>query len=87
MLTVAKKPWSRWFVILLLGFVAANLAGLVRPMGLKRFRVAGFPVPFAAWGLGIEDSFDWQALAVDTTLAIAISAALAWLCSLRRPSR
>src|SRR5260370_460752 len=52
-------------------------------MGLKPFRVVGFPLTWAAWGVGIEPSFDGAALAVDGLVAVSASALIAWLCTHR----
>ena len=66
-----------WFAALMAWFLLANLAGLVRPHGLKPFRSAGFPLTVATWGFGIKEGFDWSALALDAALAIAASAVAA----------
>ena len=48
-----------WFAALIFCWLGANLAGVVRFMGLKPFRYTGFPFTVAAWGSGIEEFFDW----------------------------
>jgi hypothetical protein len=73
-----------WFAALMLFWLGANLAGAVRPMGLKPFRFAGFPFTVAGWGTGIEEFFDWGALAGNAIVATATSGLLAWLCAIRR---
>jgi hypothetical protein len=72
-----------WFRGLIAFLVAANLAGLVRPMGLKPFRLVGFPLIWSVWGFGTEPSFDGAALAVDGLVAVVASALVAWLCTIR----
>ncbi len=76
--------FSGWFGTLILFWVLANLIGLVKPMGLKPFRQTGFPFTVAAWGIGIEESFDWQALGLNALIALGISALLAWACATYR---
>jgi hypothetical protein len=80
-----RKSLVGWFVALMAFFVSANLAGLLRPMGLKPFRVTGFPLPIAAWGVGIEQFFDWSALAVNLGVAVVVSAGVAVVCAWARP--
>lgn len=63
------KVFAVWFAALLLFFSLANLAGVVRPMGLKPFRFTGFPYTFAAWGTGVEEFFDWPLLALNCLIA------------------
>jgi len=79
-------PFARWFVVLLLVCVAANLAGIVRPMGLKPFRQTGFPLTVAVWGTGVEEFFDWWALAGNALIAVAVSALIAYACAKSRRS-
>ena len=78
-----RRRYFARFIGLIAFFVAANLAGLVRPMGLKPFRVVGFPLTWSAWGFGTEPFFDGAALAVDGLVAVSASALFAWLCTIR----
>jgi hypothetical protein len=73
-----------WLAVLIGFFIAANLAGAVRPMGLKPIRFIGFPYTFAAWGLGIKSFFDAQLLAANTLIGIVASVVLAAICSWAR---
>jgi hypothetical protein len=73
----SRRIFVGWFAALLAWFLLANLAGLVRPRGLKPFRSAGFPLTVAAWGFGFKGGFDWSALALDAAFAIATSAVVA----------
>jgi hypothetical protein len=75
------KAFLAWFTVLLVFFVLANLAGLVRPKGLLPFRTIGFPVPMKAWGVGIDESFEWVALIENATLALSVSGVLGWICA------
>ena len=59
----------------------ADLAGMVRSMGLKPFRYTGFPFTVAVWGVGVAQYFDWWMLAGNTVIALGSSALLAWLCA------
>lgn len=79
-----RKAFAFWFAALMAFFLLANLAGLVRPMGLKPFRFTGFPLTVVAWGEGVEESFDWLALAVNVTVAIVASGLVGWLCAWAR---
>jgi hypothetical protein len=63
-------------------FLLANLAGVVRPMGLKPFRFTGFPFIISAWGFGMEEFFDWSALALNA--AVGVSGAVALGCAWAR---
>jgi hypothetical protein len=65
-------------------FLLANVAGLVRPMGLKPLRFTGFPFIISAWGFGIEEFFDWSALALNAAVAIGLSGAVALGCAWAR---
>jgi hypothetical protein len=76
-MTRTRRIFVAWFAALLAWFLLANLAGLVRPRGLKPFRSAGFPYTVATWGFGIKEDFDLSALALDTAFAIATSAVVA----------
>ena len=82
-----RKVFLCWFLVLLLFFAAANLAGYVRPRGLKPIGWAGFPFTFAFWGFDVEGWFDWPALALDISIAVAASAAVAWVCAVARCRR
>jgi hypothetical protein len=68
-------------------FILANLAGVVRAMGLKPFGFAGFPFPVAAWGFGVEEFFDWAALGLNVTVAVGSSALVSFLCAWARSRR
>lgn len=73
-----RRFWMA-FVALALFWLLANLAGLVRPMGLKPFRQVGFPFTVAAWGVGIEEFFDGRAVGLNALLAVVTSAGLSRL--------
>ncbi len=75
------RVFVTWFVVLMLFWVGANLAGMVRSMGLKPFRYTGFPFTVAVWGVGVAQYFDWWMLAGNTVIALGSSALLAWLCA------
>lgn len=75
------KIFTAWFVALMLFFLLANLAGLVRPRGLEPFRYTGFPFTIAAWGIGIEEFFDWEALGLNALIALAVSGLVAGICA------
>ena len=79
-----RRVFIGWFATLMLFFVVANLAGLVRPAGLKPFRYTGFPFIVSAWGYGIEEFFDWSALALNVLAAVITSALVALVCAWRR---
>jgi hypothetical protein len=78
------RLFAVWFATLMAFFVLANLAGIVRPMGLKPFQFTGFPFIISAWGFGIEEFFDWSALALNAVLAISISGLVALACAWAR---
>jgi hypothetical protein len=78
------RIFAVWFSLLMLFFVLANLAGVVRPMGLKPFRFTGFPFTISAWGFGNEEFFDWSALALNAVLAVGISGLVALVCAWAR---
>ncbi len=63
------RVFAVWFAALLLFFALANLAGVVRPMGLFPYRETGFPLTFAVWGIGVEQFFEWRPLAVNGLIA------------------
>ena len=79
-----RRRFLGWFLAMITSFVAANLVGVVRPMGLKPFRVAGFPLTIAGWGMGNATTVDGTALAVDLLVALSVSMLVAWLCSWNR---
>jgi hypothetical protein len=79
-----RKSFLNWFGILMAFFVLANLAGLVRPRGFLPFRTIGFPVPFKAWGTGVDTSFDWLALVANILLAFVASSVLGSICAWSR---
>jgi len=78
-----RKVFTLWLLIFLLFFVLANLAGVIRPMGIKPFRFTGFPFIFMAWGFGIEKFFDWKLLLLDCIIgftgSIMFAGMLAWI--------
>jgi hypothetical protein len=82
-----RKAFFNWFSLLMIFFVLANLAGLIRPKGLLPFRAIGFPIPFKAWGGGVDESFEWRAFVEDTVLALLGSGALGWGCAWARSRR
>lgn len=63
------------------------MVGPVRPMGLKPFRIAGFPLTIVGWGVGVESTFDGAALAFDLLVAVSASGLVAWLCSWNRSAQ
>ena len=77
------KVFTRWHLVLLLFFAAANLAGTVRPRGLLPFRTTGFPFTFATWGVGIDEFMDWHLLGLNAIVAFVaagiVAAVLTWL--------
>jgi len=77
-----RKTFTCWFMILMVFFVLANLAGLIREMGLKPFRVVGFPFAFATWGFDVVESIDGTALILNVCIAIVSSLLIAFLCAL-----
>jgi hypothetical protein len=76
-----RRKFAGWFAVLIVWFFLANLAGVVRPSGLKPFKTAGFPFTVAAWGFGIEGGFDWSALALDAAIALVTSSVVALICA------
>ena len=82
-----RPVFWRWFAALMLFFLVANLAGLIRPTGLKPFRYVGFPFTVAAWGFGINELFDGTALALNVLVALGVSSAVAALCAAWRIRR
>lgn len=79
-----RTVFLRWFIALLVFFFLANAAGVVRPEEVKAFRWTGFPFPFAAWGFGVKEEFDSNALMLDVVIALGASILLALLCALSR---
>ena len=77
----SRVVFAGWLVAFLAFFFVANLAGVIRSIGLKPFRYTGFPFTFAAWGMGIEEFFDWQLLAWNGLIALAVSGLGAWGCA------
>ena len=77
------KVFTRWHLVLLLFFAAANLAGTVRPRGLLPFRTTGFPFTFATWGVGIDEFMDWHLLGLNAIVAFVaagiVASVLTWL--------
>jgi len=73
--------------ILLLVFLLANLADAARPSRLKSFDTIGLPRVMIAVGPGLENSFDYSSLAIDVTVAIAVSASVAMLVGWATPRR
>jgi hypothetical protein len=78
------RIFVRWFAVLMAAFILANLAGVVRPMGLKPFRYAGFPFTFAVWGIGVQKFFNWATLGLNMVVALGISAPVSLLCAWAR---
>lgn len=76
------KRFVAWFVSLMLFWLGANLAGAIRPMGLKAFRFTGFPFTISAWGTGIREFFDWRALINNVLIGFGISLIVAWLLAI-----
>jgi hypothetical protein len=81
------RVFAAWFATLMLFFVATNLAGFVRPMGLKPFRVTGFPYTVSARGAGVEEFFDRSALALNVVVAVGASGLVALVCVWARGGR
>ena len=81
------RAFAAWFATLLLFFALANLAGVVRPMGLFPYRETGFPLTFAVWGFGVEQFFDWRLLAVNGLIAGVTAGLLAGLLARLRSRR
>jgi hypothetical protein len=78
------RVFAVWFAVLMAAFVLANLAGVIRPMGLKPFRFSGFPFTVAAWGVGVELFFDWSALALNAVVAVGVCTPVSLLCAWAR---
>ena len=78
-----NRTFALWFSIMMGFFVLANLAGMIKPMGLKPFRQTGFPFVVAAWGIGIEEFFDWWRLFLNLIIALAVSTSIAYLIAAR----
>jgi hypothetical protein len=78
------RLFAEWFAALMAFFLLANLAGVVRPLGLKPFRCTGFPFTISAWGFGIEEFFDWSALALNAVVAVGVSGPVALGCAWAR---
>jgi hypothetical protein len=78
-----SKVFTLWVTIFLIFFALANLAGVVRPMGLVPFRFTGFPFTFMAWGVGVEEFFDIEYLLLNCLIgctgSVLLAGALAWL--------
>jgi hypothetical protein len=81
------RIFAGWFAVLMAGFVLVNLAGVVRPMGLKPFRFTGFPFTVAAWSFGVEPFFDWSAAGLNAVVAVGVSALVSLLCAWARTRR
>lgn len=79
------RVFTLWFAALLLFFALANLAGVVRSMGLKPYRETGFPHTFAVWGWGVEPLFDWRLLAVNALIACGTAGLVAGVLARLRP--
>ena len=78
------RAFIGWFAAMMLFFVVANLAGLVRLKGFSPFQYTGFPFTVSAWGFGVEEFFDWSALALNVVVAVITSGLVALLCAWRR---
>src|SRR5262245_37573477 len=91
------RLFTGWYVALLSFFVLANLAGVVRPMGYKPYRKAGFPFTVAAWGTDSTKPLDWwawgtespeafdrSAMALNVAVAVTASGLVAWVCARAR---
>ncbi len=76
-MTGNRKPFLLWFAVLTVFFALANVAGYVRPMGLKPFRSAGFPLTIAVWGTGVQEYTNWNAAVADILIALTVSLLLA----------
>ena len=79
-----QAAFLRWFLVLVGFLTFANLVGFIRPTGLKPIRFIGFPFTISAWGVGIEEFFDWSAFALNVMVAISLSGALAGFCAWSR---
>ncbi len=86
-MSLDRRRFLGWFLALIASFIAANMVGLVRPMGLKPFRIAGFPLTIVGWGVGGESAFDGAALAFDLLVAVSASGLVAWLFSRNRSAQ
>jgi hypothetical protein len=76
-----RRVFFGWFTVLLVFFLLANFAGLVRPRELKLPRSMGFPLIIAVWGKGVEPFFDWSALFLNVALAVLIAGLVGCLCA------
>jgi hypothetical protein len=79
-----RRTFAGWCVALALFFIAANLAGTVKFVGAKPYRTTGFPFTVAAWGVGVQEFFDWSALALNMAVAAVVSPLVALLCAASR---
>jgi hypothetical protein len=90
-MTHFRKVFILWVMVFLSFFALANLAGVIRPMGLKPFRFTGFPFTFMAWGRGVEAFFDWELLLLNCLIgctgSVLLAGALAWIRCRRVPER
>jgi hypothetical protein len=82
-LPLSRRRYVVWLLGIMACFVAANVAGLVHPMELEPIREVGFPLTWAACGVGIKPLFDAVALVVDGLVAVFAAAFIAWLCTHR----
>jgi hypothetical protein len=83
----SQRVFATWFAALMLSFVLANLAGIVRPMGLKPIRVVGFPFTISTRTVGVEEFFDWSAVGLDALVAVGVSGLVAFVCAWGRCRR
>ena len=79
-----RRTFLLWFLAVISFFALTNVAGAIRPRGLKPFRSTGFPFTVAVWGTGVEEFFDWSALFENVVVAVAVSGLLAGACAAAR---
>lgn len=77
------KAFALWDGVLLLFWIAANLAGVVSDTGLLPFHETGFPFTIYSWEDGRE-FFHLSALLANSLIAIVASACVAFFCAIRR---
>ena len=78
------RAFMCWFGALLIFFVMANPAGIVRPRGLLPYRFTGFSFTVAEWGFGVEEFFDWSAIYANAVVALGVSGVVGCVCALAR---
>jgi len=82
-----RTVFLRWFIGLLLCFLAANLLVRRDGMGLIPIRFMGFPYDYAVWNgsfMPAPENFDPEVLGLNVLIALAVSVPVATLCAWSR---